>query len=109
MTLTDTKFTAYKLFRKRADGTLGPLCVNRGLVIPKGVWLRCEFDCDPRNASYRPGWHARPRPFSDHVQTLPNRVWCLVYLDDAEKVFKSKYEWWHVAKWMKVIREVRNA
>ena len=33
---------AYKLFKLRADGTLGPLFINRQQVVPIGEWLEAE-------------------------------------------------------------------
>jgi hypothetical protein len=31
--------TGYKLFHKRRNGTLGPLFINRSLIVPVGKWM----------------------------------------------------------------------
>jgi len=48
---------AWKLVRVRRDGTLGPLFINRRLVMRPRRWMRAE--CHP-TAGYavRLGWHA---------------------------------------------------
>lgn len=56
----------YKLFRRRANGTLGPLFINRRLVVPVGEWLTAEEH--PTNGyAYRPGWHACLTPSATHL------------------------------------------
>lgn len=69
---------AYKLFRQRRDGSLGPLFINRSQVVPMGVWLTAEEHPTPGYA-YRPGWHATLRPEAPHLSTK-GRVWAKVEL-----------------------------
>jgi len=76
---------AYKLMTQRADGTLGPLFINKRQVIPVGVWLDAETH--PR-AGYavRHGWHAATTPNAPHLMRrdgsmVPGRVWARVEMD----------------------------
>ena len=55
------KITAYKLFRVRKDGTLGPLFINRRQVVPIGEWLTAE-EHRTKGFAFRPGWHCTARP-----------------------------------------------
>lgn len=67
----------YKLFRKRKDGTLGPLFINARLRVPVGQWLDAE--CHPtKGYSVREGWHSALRPYAPHLKDGPasGRVWC---------------------------------
>jgi hypothetical protein len=58
---------AYKLFRVRKDGTLGPLFINRPQRVPVGKALVAE-DHPTKGFAFRPGWHVcathtkQPRP-----------------------------------------------
>lgn len=72
---------AYKLFRVRKDGTLGPLFINRDFVIPVGVWLTAE-EHRTKGYAYRPGWHATLKPEAPHLSTK-GRVWAKVVLKDT--------------------------
>ena len=73
----------WKLFRRRKDGTLGPLFINRKLRVPVGEWLNAEAHRTPGYA-FRPGWHATLRPIAPHLRTTGDRVWCRVSLRDTE-------------------------
>ena len=64
----------YKLFNLRANGTLGPLFINRKQVIPVGEWLAAE-DRPTKGYAQRPGWHAGMLPDAKHL-TERGRVWC---------------------------------
>lgn len=63
----------YKLFRRRRNGTLGPLFINRRQVIPVGEWLDAEAHAT-RGYAYRPGWHATLRPAAPHLRQGGDRV-----------------------------------
>ena len=92
----------FKLLRVRANGTLGPLFINRKQVIPIGKWLPAE-DHPTAGYQHRPGWHAAPRPFAPHLSTR-GRVWCQVSLRGVEKIKLPAIQggWWYLAKEMRV-------
>lgn len=68
----------YKLFRVRKNGTLGPLFINRRLVVPVGEWLPAE-DHPTKGYAHRPGWHAAIAPEAPHLSEK-GRVWRRVAL-----------------------------
>jgi hypothetical protein len=78
---------AYKLVRRRRDGTLGPLFINARLRIPFGEWLEAE-EHETKGFAFRPGWHCclgtdgAPHLKQDGV----NRVWTRVEVADFEYV-----------------------
>jgi hypothetical protein len=71
---------AYKLLRRRKDGTLGPLFINRGQVIQPGRWLKAR--CYPTAGfAVRPGWHCTSSPEAPHLSPK-GRVWAEVEIAD---------------------------
>lgn len=94
---------AYKLLRVRADGTLGPLFINRRQVIPTGEWLAAENNTTPGYKS-RPGWHALPQPVAPHL-SIKGRAWYVVVLRDVTTYDRPKSQGgtWYTAKKMMVI------
>ena len=96
---------AYKLLRKRKNGTLGSLFINRKQIIPIGLWLNAE----PHKTSgyaFRPGWHVVKKPDAPHL-SMKNRVWCLVEVQDFIEFPRPKTQGgvWYIAQKMKVVRE----
>lgn len=72
---------AYKLFKQRKDGTLGPLFINASLIVPVGKWMKAE-DHPTKGYAHRPGWHCTHAPSAPHLAKNPKggckRVWCKV-------------------------------
>jgi len=94
---------AYKLLRKRKNGTLGPLFINRKQVIPIGEWLQSESH-PTKGYALRPGWHTTSKPEAPHL-SMKGRVWMKVEIEDYEKMVRPKSQggvWW-LSKQMKVI------
>jgi hypothetical protein len=75
--------TAYKLFRRRRDGSLGPLFINKQQRVPVGQWVPAE-DCPTPGYAHRPGWHAVSEPKAPHL-TERGRVWARVTLRDVTR------------------------
>ncbi len=94
---------AYKLLRRRRDGTLGPLFINRPQVIPLGQWLPAE-DHPTKGFAHRPGWHVAPEPIAPHLSTK-DRVWMRVEIKDYATLQRPVCQGsvWFLAKWMKVL------
>lgn len=93
----------YKLFRQRRDGTIGPLFINRRLVVPVGEWLEAE-DHPTRGYAHRPGWHVAPAPHAPHL-TLRGRVWAKVEVEDYQPLRRPLTQGgtWYIAKRMRVL------
>lgn len=96
---------AYKLFKVRKNGTLGPLFINKRQVIPEGVWLNAE-NHPTKGYKERPGWHTAPVK-ADHLSER-GRVWMEVEIKDYYKCKRPKNQggYWLIANHMKVIKKV---
>ena len=71
---------AYKLVTRRADGSLGPLFINRRQRFQVGVWMEAE-DHPTRGYAHRPGWHCTTAPSAPHLSTK-GRSWVRVAVCD---------------------------
>lgn len=94
---------AYKLFKLRKNGTIGPLFINRRQVIPLGKWIRAE--CHPtKGFAVRPGWHTTSKKFAPHLKT-DGRIWAKVEIKKFEEFNRPKRQGglWFIAQHMKVI------
>jgi len=100
---------AYKLFKKRKDGTIGPLFIGASQRVPIGEWLEAE-DIPTKGFAHRPGWHAGREPNAPHLKQGGNRVWYEVEIEDFETFKRPSHQGgeWLIAKRMKVIKEFNN-
>jgi len=97
---------AYKLMKKRKDGTLGPLFINASQRIPVGKWFKAEAH-RKKGFAFRPGWHALPQPKA-HTRldtARKDRVWCRVEIEDFRE-FKQSNSTWLLAQRMRVLEEL---
>lgn len=99
---------AYKLFKQRKNGTIGPLFINRRQVIPTGKWLDAE-EHPTKGYTFRPGWHTTNSPKADHL-SMRGRIWMEVEIKDYEKFARPKNQggMWYIANKMKVIKPVKG-
>lgn len=97
---------AYKLFRKRKNGTLGPLFIDQRLVIQPDKWLTAKSIRTKRFA-YRPGWHCCKKPIAPHL-SKKNRVWCIVEVEGVVELPRPQSQGgtWLLAKKLKLIEEL---
>jgi len=97
---------AYKLFRLRKDGTLGPLFINCKQRIPIGEWLPAE-DHYRKGYAHRPGWHVCMDVMAPHL-TMKGRVWCEVEIEDFVELKRPAFQGtkWYLAKKMRVVRRL---
>jgi hypothetical protein len=98
---------AYKLFRRRKDGSLGSLFIHRAARIPVGVWL----DAEPHRTcgyAFRPGWHCTRKPEAPHLRQSGDRVWYRVELREVQTFERPICQGgaWLLARQMKVLEEV---
>lgn len=98
---------AYKLLRKRKNGSLGPLFINKQQVIPVGEWLKAE-NHPTKGYAVRPGWHCTVKKSAPHLSER-NRVWCQVEVEDFTKFIRPESQGgeWVLANKMKIIKEMR--
>ena len=71
---------AYKLFRERKNGSLGPLFINKRQVINIGEWLPAEAH-KTKGYAFRPGWHCCLKPEAPHLSEK-GRVWAEVEIEN---------------------------
>ena len=95
----------YKLFRKRKDGTYGPLFINRSQVIRTGITYPAE-DHPTRGYSHRPGWHICRYMHAPHLSTR-DRVWCLVEFEHQETLERpaSQGGTWYLGRTIRILEE----
>lgn len=94
---------AYKLFRVRKDGSLGPLFINQRQRIKFDTWLKAE-DYPTKGFAHRPGWHCGKEPVAPHLSEQ-GRVWCRVEIKDYTPFLRPKHQGgeWLIAQQMKVL------
>ena len=97
---------AYKLLRKRKNGTLGSLFINRKAVLPVGEWLTAE-EHRTKGYQFRPGWHTTKAPTAPHL-SLRQRVWCEVEIADYMVLERPQIQGgiWYISQRMKILREL---
>lgn len=97
---------AYKLFRKRKNGTLGSLFINRKLIIEQNKWLKSEPH-KTEGFAFRPGWHCCSTPKAPHL-SMKERVWCEVEIQGVKKIQRPENQGglWYLSKNLKLIKEL---
>jgi len=97
---------AYKLFRKRKDGTYGPLFINRKQKLITDYWYDAE-EHPTKGFAYRPGWHCCAEPLAPHL-SKKDRVWCVVKIDDYTRHQRPEAQGglWFTANSMQIIGEI---
>lgn len=99
-----TVILAYKLFRVRADGTLGSLFINRPRRVPVGKRLRAQT-YPTKGFALRHGWHALKKPHAPHLSKR-GRKFYVVKLEGCVIHDRSKHQGgrWFCAEYMTVLR-----
>ena len=102
---------AYKLLRKKKDGKLYPLFINKTIPTPIGESMQAE--CYPtKGFAIRKGWHCCFEKNAPHLKMkLSNgeqRVWVEVEVEDWESYNRPESQGgaWILAQRMKIVREV---
>jgi len=94
----------YKLFRVRADGSLGTLFIGRKQRLPIGVWLESEA-IPTKGYAFRPGWHVCSKQSAPHLSTK-GRVWARVELDgwrNEHRRPESQGGVWYTSQRIKIV------
>jgi len=97
---------AYKLFRKRKDGTYGPLFINRKQRLITDEWYAAE-EHPTKGYAYRPGWHCCHSKSAPHL-SKKNRVWCEVDINDFTEHVRPANQGgvWYTSNWLRILREI---
>lgn len=99
---------AYKLFKLRKDGSLGPLFINRKLRIELGVEYLAEAHLT-KGFAYRPGWHSCCCKSAPHL-SKKGRVWAKVDIRGIteHKRPESQGGMWYLSESMTVLEILEN-
>ena len=104
---------AYKLLRRKKDGSLGPLFVGRASRLSIGVTYEARSDLPHPGLAHRPGFHCTRAPCAPHIKMrLKNgeeRVWCTVKLSGEITPHQrpaSQGGLWYTAEKMRLLREL---
>ena len=104
---------AYKILRKRSDGSLGPLFVDRGLRLSFGITYVAKTDLPHPGLAHRPGFHCTHAPCAPHIKLRlksgEQRVWCMVKLSGWVTPHPRpdcQGGLWYTAEKMRIMREL---
>ena len=97
---------AYKLFKVRKNGTIGPLFINARQVIPVGEWLNAEAH-PTKGFAFRPGWHCTLTPNAPHLSEK-GRAWFRVEVEDAKQYDRPESQGgtWVLANRLRVLERL---
>ncbi len=100
---------AFKLIRKRKDGSLGPLFIGRRHRYEIGKWDEAK-DIPTKGYDHRPGFHCCLTPNAPHLAKYANRVWCLVEVEDVRYYERPVCQGgtWCLAQRMRVLEELED-
>lgn len=98
----------YKLFRKRKDGSYGPLFINASQRLLPGVDYP-EEEHRTKGYKYRPGWHICAHPSAPHLSER-GRVWCVVEFEHKETLNRpeSQGSIWYLGKTLRILHELET-
>ena len=96
---------AFKLFKLRNDGSLGPLFINRTQRISMNEWVEAE-EHRTKGYAFRPGWHVTSLPIAPHLKMRPDRIWMEVEIRDFYEFKRPEKQGglWFIAKYIKVVK-----
>jgi len=94
----------YKLLRRRRDGSLGPLFINRSQRLEVGETYQAESH-PTKGYAFRPGWHICARKLAPHL-SKKGRVWARVRFDGYTRHARpaSQGGLWYVADTMTIVK-----
>jgi len=94
---------AYKLCRKKKNGDITPLFINKKHKLEFEVWLNAE--CYPtKGFKVRPFWHCTSEPVADHLSKT-GRVWIKVEIEDYSEFKRPESQGglWYLANKIKLL------
>ena len=97
----------YKLLRLRADGSLGPLFINRTQKLEVGRWYDAESH-PTKGYAFRPGWHILAEKNAPHL-SKKGRVWAKVEFQNFQKQRRPENQGglWFLAERMRIMQVLR--
>lgn len=97
---------AYKLCRKKKDGTITPLFINKKEPLRFGEWLEAESH-PTKGFKVRPYWHCTSKPIAPHL-SKEGRVWIELEIRDFVVMKRPEHQGgiWYLANRIKLIKEL---
>lgn len=97
---------AYKLCRKKKDGTITPLFINKKESLRFGEWLEAESH-PTKGFKVRPYWHCTSKPIAPHL-SKEGRVWIELEIRDFVVMERPEHQGgiWYLANGIKLIKEL---
>lgn len=98
---------AYKLFKVRKNGTIGPLFINKRQVIEPYKWLKAELH-KTKGFAVRKGWHCTAQPEAPHL-SMRGRAWYKVEIPNTSVLYVrpvSQGGYWYLAPKINVLGPV---
>lgn len=97
---------AYKLFKKRKNGTIGSIFINKRAILKPGEWLKAE-DHKTKGFSHRPGWHCCLQPKAPHLKEN-GRLWYAVEISDYREFTRPESQGgkWLLADNLKILNSL---
>jgi len=94
----------YKLFRKRKDGSLGPLFINCRQKLYMGQKYSAE-EHPTKGYAFRPGWHVCSKMEAPHLSKA-NRVWCKVRFTHLETLHRPQSQGgiWYLGSTLEILK-----
>jgi len=94
---------AYKLCRKKKNGDITSLFINKSETLLFNVWIEAK-SFPTKGFKVRPFWHCTSSPIAPHL-FLKGRVWVKVEIDDYEIFNRPENQGgiWFLAKKIKLL------
>jgi len=94
---------AYKLCRKKKNGDITPLFINKTKALPFNKWMDAESH-PTKGYKLRPFWHCTSKPVAPHLSEK-GRVWIKIQMDGFEEFNRPDNQGglWYLANRIKLL------
>lgn len=94
---------AYKLFRRKKNGDITSLFINKKETLVFNTWLEAK-PYPTQGYAFRPFWHCTSQPSAPHL-SMKNRVWIMVEMEDFHEIIRPESQGglWYLAKKIKLL------
>jgi hypothetical protein len=98
---------AFKLFRRRQDGTLGSLFIHKKKKLKTGVWYQAE-EHQTKGYKFRPYWHSLPQPCANHLSDK-GRIWYEIEIEQFKTIERpsSQGGTWYLSARVRILHPVQ--
>jgi len=99
---------AYKLCRRKKNGEITPLFINKTKALPFNKWMRAE--CHPtKGFAVRPFWHCTSETLAPHL-SKKGRVWVRLEMKGFTEIQRPKKQGglWYLAKQIRLLEIIEE-